>query len=74
MFGIGTTEIIIILVLAVVILGAGRMSEVGKGLGRALREFRNVQDDFEQATRIKPSNPPRLQPPQKPEDGGSDEC
>jgi sec-independent protein translocase protein TatA len=40
--GIGFTEIIIILVIVLVIFGVGRLPEVGKGLGKGIREFRNA--------------------------------
>ena len=41
MFGnIGATELIIILVLALIIFGPGKLPEVGKAIGRSIREFR----------------------------------
>ncbi|HUU40714.1 MAG TPA: twin-arginine translocase TatA/TatE family subunit [Desulfatiglandales bacterium] len=45
MFGLGTTEIIIIGVIIVFIFGAKRLPEIGKGLGGAIREFRNIKKD-----------------------------
>lgn len=45
MFGIGTPELLVILVLALVVVGPQRLPELGRTLGRALREFRKVQDD-----------------------------
>ncbi len=38
---LGVTELIIILVLAVMIFGVGRLPEVGGAIGRTIREFRN---------------------------------
>lgn len=40
MFGIGMQELLIILVLVLVIFGAKRLPEIGSGLGRAIRNFR----------------------------------
>lgn len=40
MFGIGMQELLIILVLVLVIFGAKRLPEIGAGLGRAIRNFR----------------------------------
>ena len=40
MFGIGMQELLIILVLVLVIFGAKRLPEIGGGLGRAIRNFR----------------------------------
>jgi len=38
---LGPTELIIILVLAVMIFGVGRLPEVGGAVGRTIKEFRN---------------------------------
>ncbi len=40
MFGIGTQELLIILVLVLVIFGAKKLPEIGSGLGKAIRNFR----------------------------------
>lgn len=41
MFGLGTHEILLILVLCLVIFGAKRLPEIGGGLGRAIRNFKS---------------------------------
>ncbi|MGD2124447.1 MAG: twin-arginine translocase TatA/TatE family subunit [Desulfobacteraceae bacterium] len=43
MFGLGTTELLIIGVIIFLIFGAKRLPEIGKGLGGALREFKQVK-------------------------------
>jgi len=48
MFGLGTTELIIILVLVMIIFGAGKLPQVGSALGKGLRNFKdgvNEPDD-----------------------------
>lgn len=51
MFGLGTTELLIILVLVMVIFGAGKLPQVGSSLGKGLRNFKKgvseVGDDDE---------------------------
>ena len=45
MFGLGTTELIVIGVVVFLIFGAKRIPEIGKGLGGAIREFRQIKKD-----------------------------
>jgi len=40
---IGMTELVLILALALIIFGPGKLPEVGKSLGKTIREFRNAQ-------------------------------
>ena len=47
MFGLGTTELIIILVLVLVIFGAGKLPSVGGALGKGLRNFKDGMKDVE---------------------------
>lgn len=42
MFGLGIPELIIILVIALIIFGAGKLPEMGASLGRAITEFRRT--------------------------------
>jgi sec-independent protein translocase protein TatA len=46
MFGLGGTEIIIILVIGLVLFGAKRLPELGKGLGTGIREFKKGVSDI----------------------------
>ena len=45
MFGIGTQEIVVILVIVLVVFGAKRLPEIGGGLGRAIRNFRQAASE-----------------------------
>ncbi len=40
MFGIGFPELLVVLVIVLVVFGAGRLPEIGTGLGKALRGFK----------------------------------
>ncbi len=42
MFGLGIPELLIILVIVVVIFGATRLPQIGKGLGEGIRNFRGA--------------------------------
>ncbi|RJR41025.1 MAG: twin-arginine translocase TatA/TatE family subunit [Desulfobacteraceae bacterium] len=46
MFGLGGAELIAIGVVVFLIFGAKRLPEIGKGLGGAIREFRNVKKEM----------------------------
>ncbi len=40
MFGLGFGELVIILLIVLVLFGAGRLPEIGEGFGRGIRNFR----------------------------------
>ena len=50
MFGLGTTELIIIGVIIIFLFGAKRIPEIGRGLGQSLKEFNKVKKDLEQTS------------------------
>ena len=46
MFGLGPTELIIIAVIVLLIFGAKRLPEIGKGMGGAIKEFKKVKKEI----------------------------
>ena len=44
MFGIGMPELIVILVIVLVIFGAGRLPEIGSSLGKSIRNFKKATE------------------------------
>jgi len=46
MFDIGFQEMLVIGVLALLVFGPGKLPELGRMIGRALREFRKASDEF----------------------------
>ena len=45
MFGLGTQELLIILVLVMIVFGAGKLPQVGSALGKGLRNFKKGVGD-----------------------------
>jgi sec-independent protein translocase protein TatA len=48
MFGIGMTELIIILVIILVIFGANKLPEIGAGMGKAIKNFKKATTEPEE--------------------------
>lgn len=48
MFGLGPTELIIILVIALVIFGPSRLPKVGQSVGQAMKAFRDSTSKVEE--------------------------
>jgi TatA/E family protein of Tat protein translocase len=46
MMGLGMTEILVILVIALIVFGPRKLPDLGKSLGQAMSQFRRASDDF----------------------------
>ena|SRR6187401_1398649 len=59
----GPLELVIILVIALLILGPGKLPDVGSALGKSIREFRKASSDVQEAVTVNvdtsplPANP-----------------
>jgi len=53
MFGLGTQELIIILVLVLIIFGAGKLPQVGGALGKGMRNFKKGMSEEEEEEKEK---------------------
>ena len=45
MFGLGIGELMVILLIVVVVFGAGKIGDIGGDLGRAIRNFRKAVNE-----------------------------
>jgi sec-independent protein translocase protein TatA len=60
MFGLGIQELVIIFVIIMVLFGAKKLPEMGKGLGKGIRQFKNAtnrlndDDDDESEKEVEP--------------------
>jgi TatA/E family protein of Tat protein translocase len=51
-------ELVIILVIALIILGPGKLPDVGASLGKSIREFRKASSDIQEAATVKVETSP----------------
>ncbi len=45
MFGLGMPELIVILVIILIIFGAGKLPEIGSGIGKGIKNFRKASEE-----------------------------
>lgn len=61
MFGLGMGEMLVILVIVLIIFGAGRLPELGEGLGKGIRNFRKATSEPDSID-VTPASPGTTQP------------
>jgi sec-independent protein translocase protein TatA len=68
MFGIGTSELLIIMVIALLVFGAKRLPEIGNSLGKGIRQFRRSLNEIERSVESlePPPRPPAASEPDEP--------
>jgi len=49
---IGPVELVIILVIALLVIGPGKLPEVGSALGKSIREFRKAATDVQESVKL----------------------
>jgi sec-independent protein translocase protein TatB len=73
MLNIGPQELIVILIVALVVVGPQRLPELGRSIGKALREFRKIQDDVKDSLKFDLNDDPEpyVRPKKTPTPGKS---
>jgi sec-independent protein translocase protein TatA len=61
-FNIGPFELLLVLILALLILGPGKLPEVGSALGRTIREFRKASTEVESSLSVDQSKAATARP------------
>jgi len=62
MFNIGPMELLLILLVALVVVGPRRLPEVGRSIGRGLRELRRAQDEVRETLTLELNEEPKASP------------
>ena len=56
-FNIGPGELIIVLIIALIVVGPGKLPDVGSALGKSIREFRKAATDVKETTSLEAPAP-----------------
>ncbi len=54
-FNIGPGELILVLIIALIVVGPGKLPDVGAAIGKSLREFRKAASDVQDAASAQPA-------------------
>lgn len=62
MFGLGTPELLIVLVLVMLLFGANKVPQLMKGLGDGMKEFKKATKDEDEPRIVTTTTPVRTEP------------
>ncbi len=56
MFGLGMPELLVILVIVVIVFGAGKLPEIGSGIGQGIKNFKKATRDADKQGKVEEKN------------------
>lgn len=63
MFNLGMSELVLILVIALVVFGPGKLPEVGKAIGKGIQEFKQATTNLGSEAVVKAESKPLISEP-----------
>jgi sec-independent protein translocase protein TatA len=68
---IGTTELIVVLLVALILFGPRKLPELGRSLGQAMSQFRRASDDFKRTWEVEAAGSNEPKPAEQPAEATS---
>jgi sec-independent protein translocase protein TatA len=59
MFGIGTTELLVIMFIVLLLFGAKKLPELARGLGKGIREFKRASNEIQEELNLNNLDEPK---------------
>ena len=70
-FGLGSTEILVILFIVLLLFGAKKLPELARGLGKSMNEFKKASSEMEREINADPADTPPKSPAEKKPDAAA---
>jgi TatA/E family protein of Tat protein translocase len=71
---IGTTELIVVLLVALILFGPRKLPEMGRSLGQAMSQFRRASEDFKRTWEVEAAGAAATTPVEKAEEATATEA
>jgi TatA/E family protein of Tat protein translocase len=71
MFGIGTTELLVILFIILLVFGSKKLPELARGLGKGINEFKRASQEIQKELDVNSALDPKTKTEKKEEDSAA---